>query len=418
MLRKKQDVQIHTGRSVTAFFRRNIETFERKFDGFPAINIQPAATPALNEDSEDYSGFIDDIVDEIVANGGWSTNTATPPCPEGDPGDCIQEVFCVQDQFATRTTSPGDGWSDSDDGDHTWVTSNAGNNSTHVDDMFNAPLLSVAASTGTVNLGPSQTISPACAPSGSYGRILARWNVSASGLSIWESSAAFNEAAGSGGKHYAPSTTSDGSINNLSAQPGTVRAWVQIDASGTDNTYIRLFNADGSFWYTTADGNTNLYQKEPTRISDAINDDDEVWVRLHTTTGGAMYANIWVGTEDDEPVGWMITETGRGWDGSISFSTTLITNSASYPTFSVAFYEIYVGATQFNCSGQAVTERMFVVEGQGLYVTGQVKAFINVDFDGLPAVRDVDYTDNGDGGITPTGTLDPDTIVTAKYIML
>jgi hypothetical protein len=418
MLRKKIDIKITSGRGVSDYMRRAVEAMERKFDGFPATYVGPTATPAIIEGSNDYSGFIDDIVDEIAANSGWATSVTTPPCPDGDAGNCIQEVFCVSDTFATRTTSPGDGWGDSDDGDHTWVTSSAGNNSTRVSGEFNAPLLSVAASTGSVNLGASQTISPTCAPSGVYGRILARWNVSASGASVWESSAAFNEANGSGGKHYAPSTTSDGSANVLSAQPGTVRAWVQIDASGTLNTYIRMFNADGQFWYTTADGNTNLYQKEPTLIGPAINDDDEVWVRMHTTSGGAMYANIWVGTRDDEPVGWMITETGHGWDGSISFSSTLITNSASYPTFSVAFYEAYVGATQFNCSGQTITERMFVTEGGGLYVTGQVKAFIGVNFDNLPAVKDIDYTETGDGGIITIEELDPDTVVTARYTML
>lgn len=65
MLHKKQELTVSNRRSVTTFFNRMMEQFERKFDGFPA-SVEGGAMPAVTEDTHaDYTGVEIDITDYL-----------------------------------------------------------------------------------------------------------------------------------------------------------------------------------------------------------------------------------------------------------------------------------------------------------------------------------------------------------------
>lgn len=108
MIVKNKSVVISQRRSVTTFFNRTLENFERKFDGFPAILLGANQTPAVNEDSDDYSGFLDqDIIDEIAQS---IQNGAAPPCPDVAGIECIDapELCEGGTTFGTLTLEDGE----------------------------------------------------------------------------------------------------------------------------------------------------------------------------------------------------------------------------------------------------------------------------------------------------------------------
>src|SRR5574338_714677 len=80
MLHKKTTLTVESRRSVTAFFNRLQDRFERKFDGFPAT-IEGGSMPAVEEgpvENVDYGSII-----EQIASGIYSPPTAEiPQCPD------------------------------------------------------------------------------------------------------------------------------------------------------------------------------------------------------------------------------------------------------------------------------------------------------------------------------------------------
>lgn len=100
MIKKRTDITIHNSRSVTEFFNRTLDNFERKFDGFPAIQLTPPSVPALQEESPDYSEYVDEIIDNIAQReiGGF-----TPPCPDVDVGGCVDAANCFYNDMDSLT---------------------------------------------------------------------------------------------------------------------------------------------------------------------------------------------------------------------------------------------------------------------------------------------------------------------------
>lgn len=77
-MKKKQNVTIEQGRSVTTFFNRVLENFERKFDGFPALIEGARETPAIAENSDPYLSYNpQDIIDAIARS---VLDASIPPC--------------------------------------------------------------------------------------------------------------------------------------------------------------------------------------------------------------------------------------------------------------------------------------------------------------------------------------------------
>lgn len=77
MLHKTTKMTVSNKRSVTKFFQRMIENFERKFDGFPAANESAQQTPAVQE------GLVVINPDDIgrLIGDQWQVNT--DPCASG-----------------------------------------------------------------------------------------------------------------------------------------------------------------------------------------------------------------------------------------------------------------------------------------------------------------------------------------------
>lgn len=124
MIKKKTEITIHQGRSVSNFFRKNLEYFERKFDGFPAISLTPASVPAIQEGAEAYDNFNAEEIIDNIATAIVNSSGAIPPCPDEviDPdggcyptgaGDCIPPdsgttvkgtlIWTISDTFAAPT---------------------------------------------------------------------------------------------------------------------------------------------------------------------------------------------------------------------------------------------------------------------------------------------------------------------------
>lgn len=106
MLHKTTELIVSQRRSVTTFFNRVTDQFERKFDGFPAT-VDPAISAASSESAisdVDMDAIIDSISGTFSSSGG-----DIPPCPDSpcyDQGN----AFCWSEEFNSITNSPGDGW--------------------------------------------------------------------------------------------------------------------------------------------------------------------------------------------------------------------------------------------------------------------------------------------------------------------
>jgi hypothetical protein len=110
MIKKSTSLTIHQNRSVTTFFNRITEQFERKFDGFPAVQLEPRSTPALQEGSSDYDGVEIDVGDII---GDFLIDPSVLPCPQlQGPEHCTEGYSngCIE----TFTRSTANGWGTSE----------------------------------------------------------------------------------------------------------------------------------------------------------------------------------------------------------------------------------------------------------------------------------------------------------------
>jgi hypothetical protein len=106
MIKKRISIDVHQKRSVTQFFNRIVENFERKFDGFPALPADPNATPAYQESA---GGFVDFNVDDLIDDS-YFPDSSTPPCADNE-GEVINETL-VYDSGSWEPSQPVKHYSD------------------------------------------------------------------------------------------------------------------------------------------------------------------------------------------------------------------------------------------------------------------------------------------------------------------
>lgn len=407
MLHKKQSITVSNRRSVTQFFNRVQDSFERKFDGFPALIGTPGSTPAIEEGAIDFNQ--DELIDAIT---GAVTSTETseiPICPTGPEEECVpSENACVYDTFQGTTVS---GWGTTDNGSHTWETAQVGNGSARVFANGSARLINVAAGFGTFQAGNVQAIYPLCASDGDQAIIKARFTCNSK--TAWISTKPYSKAAGVGfdEAYYAPSMTIDGSPGGGTPQVGVLRQYLNIVTSGISfGTYVNIYNSDGMMWMATKFSNS-AYQKLPTAIMPAS---DNFWVKMWVTSNGTLYLKLW-DNASSEPEGWQHSEINRDYNGSVRVGGLFRSNSASFQTTDLRCHFLSVGAvTGIDCPEDIIIGTL-QDNGDGSFSTVYDSHHINeVYYDHILAVKDVDYTVSGNT-VTPTSTLPTGTLVTAKY---
>lgn len=105
MMKKKQNITIAQGRSVTKFFNRVLENFERKFDGFPALIEGANETPAMVENADPYADYNpQDIIDAIARAALDAGADQCPDCTSGCGSGEVTTDSLLTSDFTSYTT--------------------------------------------------------------------------------------------------------------------------------------------------------------------------------------------------------------------------------------------------------------------------------------------------------------------------
>ncbi len=409
MIKKTSTAKIVQKRSVTAFFNRVMENFERKFDGFPAAPDKPTSMPAVQEGA--FPDFDMQAIIDKIAKANY--DPAALPCPE-IPGGCDETVDgCVVETFQDTTTL-GTGWGTTDSGEP-WDLLFSGNGTTNVDSNGSGRIFSVTSGSGTFSMSAGCSLSPSCAVAGQHGEVLAHF--SCSDKTAWTSTYPHSVSAGFPTAYNVPGRRHDPDQPDDNLEAGVARHYVQVNVSGSSGgTYARIFNSGGTLYLATKYA-SSIYQELPVAVGPSS---DNFWVRMRVTSNGMYSVRVW-DNADDEPTGWLTESVSGDWSGDQVVTGVFHTNLASFGTYVIRCNEFYVNTLDIpDCSGFSgqFTTGVTIYDGISGYST-QVDndGIYDVFYDDMMAVKDVDYTIS-DRIIYPITPLDPSVVVRARYKIL
>jgi hypothetical protein len=375
MIHKKKNLVIRNRRPVSDFFNRSQEVFERKFDGFPAMVEGPSRQIVLD-------GNVADIPPLDIS--GYLTNNATPPCPDS-PGCAAcaeaEPLFGTPDDWTVDSTYP--------DSMDLLTYSLDSIIFTHTT-LSDTAIVYVPFNTGafpwawTVRVLIEGTDSGA---GGGGGHITAGYatNVPPSGGSNNRVSIEVNPrgSAGAGGGDI-PSGVHYLQVSTVIDQP--------------------LGNDKSEFAVPGSIGMSHPY---------------DFFMKSEINGANDVGFKVWL-AGDDEPEDYIVDtvlgQTGDRYfffrfDGG-NFDGTITINELNVPG-------VILSDRDCDCSGSTVTSTL--IENTGEWAphedVGTVDYYATVWYDGLMAAKGIDY-DVVDGAIVPKTTLDPGTIVRARYVIL
>lgn len=424
-MRKKIELQVQQNRSITAFFNRVADIFDRKFDGFPAVLLGASSTPAFQEGSEDYDQFnSDDIIDKIANS---YQDSAVPPCPDVLPPSGCYEGNCVVLDTFTRTD---DSWDTTDSG-HFWDSSVAGITETR-------PSTTVGMS-GLLHSEPGFTTGATVVT-----------NQAAEGLELeaesllvlpfevrfdlwytgnWESTYAYNANTGTPSDTYwAPGVDDEPTLINGNTDSTYHQTYFRIRTRRSlPNHAFRIYNSGGSLWlardyYTSAGGSSG--PGIPEEISTQLPAETILHVKLYLSDKSRI--RIWKEGET-EPSFWQLETQFQGdvWgsadDKVVDFHSVAKVRNFNQPPFDLFIDNlciIPIGECEDQASG-TVLKGALIKEADTIYRTPTTAKYISdVWYDGMMAIKGVDYQVSEDNVVTPTSMLANDTVVTARYVQL
>lgn len=377
-MKKRVEIVINQSRSVTTFFNRVLENFERKFDGFPAILLGGSSTPAIQEESIDYTDFLDpNIIDEIANS---FVDQAKPPCPDipretcfdADPdGDYCANISALTFDFLDLPTS--------------WIVSNRISSGL----VYNNPV------SGFINA--------------QYEWL---WNSPPSGSGLPSSAGEDVES-----RYYMSYKTDSFFPSSVpSGTPArTVGLHCKLGRSPSSVSCATTWELYAGNWGTSQPAWDNLGTPVASGFIPA--GVTEVEIDAHWVPEHPLYIQyVFVNTSDTGEGGPFPAQTcaERGTpsqaEGDFPYNRFFIVRSTGN--------EYSLCATlpgNGNCSGETTVgdlERFGAVYSADL----DVEYFSNVWFDDVEAIRDVDFTAS-DNTITPIAPLDEDVIVKARYLV-
>lgn len=368
MIKKRIDITINQGRSVTAFFNRVLETFERKFDGFPALPADPSQVPALQENSDAFDPFNSRDIIDAIANS--YQDNFTPPCPDF-PVD--EDCYSVLDEEEVTMV-----------------------------DEFNRVINS---SINPFDLGTSTT---------GY-----TWTGTGTGLSGADGAVAFVEGGSTIQKiTYSAPDPWDAPCIILSTKFRLIGAlssaifYLRPDAGQFGSINVLMDNVSGGF---QIDGTLiDVYSK-----TDWIPNQWYFAELVRSSISETMSLTIWRET-DNKP------------SPQISLSTSSATLAGADITLGMhasggqRLECDYVKVAASNCVeceepvSDTVLKGSLIKQPDGIsYTTPTAAKYISdVWYDDLLAVKDIDYTVSASGTVQSTSVMDEDTVVKARYIAL
>jgi hypothetical protein len=372
MIRKKNSIVVQQNRSITSFFNRNLDVFARPFDGVPAAVDPPSRVFTVQQ----TSGEVDPL--DIS---GYLTTDDVPPCPSIPGEDCYTTSGIGCDFGPDRWTLGS--WPDTYD---FLIIGSQGMTFTPVDYSSTASVYT--------------PINGATFP--------------------WTGSIMYNFSGG--GEEASVNSAVILGWGNL-ADPLTQSPQVSIGISerisggagdipiGTK--HLRVDSVNGNFL-----GNDELEWVVPGTLGQSYPYTFKVvWENYTVGSNRRIRFKVWE-VNTAEPNDWF-------WDSSapvsqepayfgLEFSTTSPSNTTL--AFNLDFTGCAILPGNQDCSGQMVEMNLLFSSGDWVSNVG-VKYFTDVWYDGLKAVKGVDYTET-ENGITPIGTLDESTIVKARFVAL
>lgn len=352
MINKKTSVEIHQNRSVTTFFNRLTDNFDRKFDGFPAIPADPSVTPAAQSGTD---GFLDfnpqDIIDEIANS---YQDSATPPCPDeviGDDDPCYSEPT-VEPDF---------------DGDPTRA------------------FKSIGSSIPTV-----------------YPDSTSRWFSST--FQYFSSSAQPGTDSWTSGVQAERGFVGLGLGGIAEGQPAGIKLQARVvPASGASMSLpweIVLQDWDPFGDPPDLDHGTTV-------IATGTGEQD---VDLQWSVIDKLY------TEYAQFVLRFVTHPAGTAGVSLLAHSSFAAEGVGWKAWTYGPHDVIIPCEERDSDTPIMAT---LIEDSGSYSTPTSSRYIvDVWYDDLLAVKDIDYTDNNDGSITPTSSIDAGTVIRARYIQL